>query len=441
MSTPGPSPTAFRPRQTSYLRISPTSVLQMILYLELHHTHWMNVRLPPPSPTLHSCALDPAHTRRERPQNSVLERMLFALRDRIPLKLATEGDGKKHGKEKTHVDVFRGADYQMAFFFRRASDKHVVLLKDKNLHYATRSPRAQPPPPPPQPQPARASKRRRASPSPSRDPSAAPRVDLRNSPDDEQEGSMPPPAKRTTRSQRGGEGEGEGVGEAEVLVVKDEPEDEGFPLGLGYEAGGMEGEEAKPEVDEDVKPVLKVNYQGYRIFGRTLVVIVEPYPPLSASDLARPNLLQTEIRQLSASVAPSSYRGSASVAAQGRGYRGGTLSATPVPLAGRSRGEMLFRREEGSETPGLTPSPRGGGGAGAGEAEGEGEGGEEDGQLRRLREDTQLLANEFDAVDDMADDADELPSLDAVLAKRSARGAAAVVEKGADEEGEADEHA
>lgn len=40
----GPSRTGFRPRQSNYLRISPTTVLQMILYLEPAHVEWMNVR-------------------------------------------------------------------------------------------------------------------------------------------------------------------------------------------------------------------------------------------------------------------------------------------------------------------------------------------------------------------------------------------------------------
>lgn len=35
----------FAPRKSSYLRISPTLVLQLILYLEPHHVEWMNVRL------------------------------------------------------------------------------------------------------------------------------------------------------------------------------------------------------------------------------------------------------------------------------------------------------------------------------------------------------------------------------------------------------------
>lgn len=151
-----PTTSTYRPRQSSYLRISPSSVLQMILYLEPSHTHWMNVRT---TTCLSSSYLPLTLSDFPPEQDGVLERVLFALKDRIPLKLQQEGDGKKHGKEKTHVDVFRGgtfapslvfllfssekddadfclyrlplhtADYQMAFFFRRSNDKHVVLLK------------------------------------------------------------------------------------------------------------------------------------------------------------------------------------------------------------------------------------------------------------------------------------------------------------------------
>ncbi|GAA5936617.1 hypothetical protein JCM10213_000008 [Rhodosporidiobolus nylandii] len=345
----------FRPRQSSYLRISPTSVLQMILYLEPAHTEWMN--------------------------NDVLERMLYALKDRIPLKLAQEGTGKRTGKEKTQVDVFRGADYQMAFFFRRAYDKHVVMLKDKHLHYATR-------PSQPQPHPAPPPRKRPRSRSPSSSASPA------------------PPAKRTATA-----GEDD-----EIIVVKPEPDADELPPGSLFRAAAAEEEEeqgagfgergeetmeeVKEEVDEDVKPVLKVNYQGYRIFGRTLVVIVEPYPPLPASDLARPRLLQQEIRQLSASVAPEAYKSGAS-------FRASTLSATPAPRRGAAR--PLFRTESATPALGETPVP------------------EEDGQLRRLREETEALAQGFGSDDDEDGQGDagqgegegenELPSLDKVMGK------------------------
>ena len=53
-----PSRSGFRPRQSNYLRISPTTVLQMILYLEPAHVEWMNVRYPLLS------LLPPFHTRR-----------------------------------------------------------------------------------------------------------------------------------------------------------------------------------------------------------------------------------------------------------------------------------------------------------------------------------------------------------------------------------------
>lgn len=46
LSYDGAQGTQFRPRQSSYLRISPTTVLQMTLYLEPSHVDWMNVRYP-----------------------------------------------------------------------------------------------------------------------------------------------------------------------------------------------------------------------------------------------------------------------------------------------------------------------------------------------------------------------------------------------------------
>ncbi|GAA5836229.1 hypothetical protein JCM11251_007401 [Rhodosporidiobolus azoricus] len=370
----------FRPRQSSYLRISPSTVLQMILYLEPAHTEWMN--------------------------NNVLERMLFALRDRIPLKLQEEGAGKRSGKEKSKVDVFRGADYQMAFFFRRANDKHVVLLKDKDLQYTSR-PSQQPPArkPAPAPVPAPSRRRKRARPVVEEEEDGEGDVDLRDAASDEDE-----PIGKRRPAARAADDDDDDV----LVLVKPEPvDDEELPPGSLFrraeEARDGEVKVEEQEIDEEVKPKLKVTYQGYRIFGRTLVVIVEPYPPLAAADLARPRLLQTEIRQLSASVAPEAYRQSASAMS----FRAGTLSATPAPLLRRGRGEnALFRREStvssvggrgGTETP-VPP-------------------GEEDEQMRRLRESTTIFAeNEWEGErhegqGKSAEEDDELPSLDAVLAK------------------------
>ncbi|GAA6033769.1 hypothetical protein JCM8097_004425 [Rhodosporidiobolus ruineniae] len=352
------SSTGFRPRQSSYLRISPTQVLQLTLYLEPHHTAWMN--------------------------NGVLERMLFALKDRIPLKLAQEeGNRKKSGKEKTQVDVFRGADYQMAFFFRRANDKHVVLLKDKHLHYTTK-PSSTPAPPAA----SSSSSRKRA-----RTASTAP-------------GPSPSSKRRAAESKAENNDDDEGV-----VVVKPEPVDEELPFGEGglfrpereedeKDDDEVKVEEPQGEIDEDVKPVLKVNYQGYRIFGRTLVVIVEPYPPLSPADLAlaRPGLLQTEIRQLSASVAPDAYRQSTAAT-----FRGSTLSASATPGPRRRGEEPLFRR--GSTVAGETPGP-GAGAEGATPAptdDGIHKEEEDDGEMAPLRRKTRLFADDLDAADEEGD--------------------------------------
>jgi hypothetical protein len=89
----------YRTRNSMYIRISASSVLQMLLYLDQRHTAWMS--------------------------DDTLERVLAALKDRIARKLGQEAS--KGGKAK--VDVYRGAGYQMAFFFRKTAQKHSVLLK------------------------------------------------------------------------------------------------------------------------------------------------------------------------------------------------------------------------------------------------------------------------------------------------------------------------
>ncbi|BGP52562.1 hypothetical protein JCM8202v2_000117 [Rhodotorula sphaerocarpa] len=401
----GPSRSGFRPRQSNYLRISPTTVLQMILYLEPAHVEWMN--------------------------NSVLERMLMALRDRIPLKLAQEGPGKAKGREKTQVDVFRGTDYQMAFFFRRSSDKHVVLLKHKHFY--------DPPPsqagsqPQPQPQPGRPSggqKRARSISVPmSGRRAASESVEPGGTGDGDGDDR---PSKRRAGSTRAREplfsGLPEGADDDDVVFVKDEPvEEDGLPPARddqdgearsGVGAGEENLGEVKLEDDEamEAKPTLK----SYRIFGRTLVVIVEPYPPLDPKDLARPlSGLTTEVRQLSASVAPDSYRRRSAAPGGGRS----SISVTPAPAPGDRPGGSLFRREEtedaqslrGSVTPSLA----------AYDTDREEEE-EEDEQMRKLRATSVMLANEWPEAAEQQDGGPsseaDLPSLDDLVKRARGQG-------------------
>ncbi|GAA5935244.1 hypothetical protein JCM3775_007247 [Rhodotorula graminis] len=396
LSHDGVKATRYRPRQSSYLRISPTQVLQMTLYLEPAHVDWMS--------------------------DDILDKMLVALKDRIPLKLAKEIDPKKKGgKERRQVDVYRGTGYQMAFYFRSANDKHVVLLKDKNIHFLTRSPstvrapsRVAPspfPPPPPS--------RKRA-----RTASAAPRDDEGDVLSSGSDGEGPSTAAATPSKRRAGVAASgardEGDAEDELVVVKPEPDEEAPPLGWTESAGGGYEGDVKPEIDEDVKPEVTVTYRGFTIFGRTLVVIVEPYPALDPADLARPRLLDTEVRQLSASVAPESYRNGRSTIP-----RGSSLSVTPAPPRAPGGRGALFRSE-------TTPAESVGGSVAPSElgGEGEGDGDGEDESMRRLREMSMMLANDDDGDED-------LPSLDALVGRargrRNVEGAA--VEPDTGEEG------
>ncbi|KAH9819700.1 hypothetical protein DFH28DRAFT_1080269 [Melampsora americana] len=50
------------------------------------------------------------------------------------------------------------------------------------------------------------------------------------------------------------------------------------------------------ENEEDRKPELKVNYQGFSIFGKTLIIVVEPFPSLSNDELNLYNPHNHQIR-------------------------------------------------------------------------------------------------------------------------------------------------
>ncbi|KAM0793643.1 hypothetical protein ACM66B_001074 [Microbotryomycetes sp. NB124-2] len=216
------SKTEFRPRQASYLRISPRQVLQLVMYLEPAHVNWMT--------------------------DDRLDRVLHALKERIPTKLRKEEThGKRKtsvAKEKTQVDVYRGSDYQMAYFFRRAGKKHVVMLKDKRLIY-------------PEPVVMQANVQTKT-----RHTHGAPQTD----------------------------------GE---VVIKAEDEETSISV---PEEGNIIGQMATDAGDVDAKPELQVNYQSYTIFNRCLVVIIEPYPALPATHSAYKRALagDEEVRQLSA---------------------------------------------------------------------------------------------------------------------------------------------
>ncbi|KAM0753204.1 hypothetical protein T439DRAFT_323839 [Meredithblackwellia eburnea MCA 4105] len=255
----------YQTRQTSYLRISAHEVLQMELYLEEYNVAWMN--------------------------DDYLERMLVALKDKIPIKVRAETANKSEKQDpnpKPKIDVFRGFGYQIAYYFRRMAQQHAVLLKDKRLYYpeATRSP------------PAKRAKTNVSEPTTSTSKSTG-TMDLTSHDDD------------LADLDEGGAGNNE-----RAPVVKDEDDDVVIIPEEGDEGPGEGADyEEEPKPDLDAKPLLKVDYKGYSIHKHSLVVIIEPYPPLSDEQrkLNRMTEQPTEIRQLSASVAPESFRMPSSV--------------------------------------------------------------------------------------------------------------------------------
>ncbi|SGY37903.1 BQ5605_C003g01912 [Microbotryum silenes-dioicae] len=286
ISTMDRPPMRFQPRQAHYLRVSPHTVLQFILYMEPAHVHWMT--------------------------EDRLMRVLSALRERIPTKLRNEQEPakKKSGgaREKQQIDVYRGQDYQMLFYFRSMGKRHVVLHKHERQRVYPIAfmpppprPKAQKPPPPPR---ASTSKRTRESAS----------VDLTSHEDDYEDGNEEQPAKRSTAQPD--------------LFIKDE-DDEQDPRTLLKSAQTSETIDPHEEDKDDVKPEVHVLYKSYSIYNRALVVVIEPWPALSAADLPRPSAIPNEIRQLSATPLPE------------RPGRVGSSSLTPAPP--RRSGRPLFR--------------------------------------------------------------------------------------------------
>ena len=154
---------------------------------------------------------------------------------------------------------------------------------------------------------------------------------------------------------------------------------------------------------------------------------MEPYPPLDPKDLAaRPlagfssSSTDGEVRQLSASVAPDSYRR--------RGLVGrSSISVTPAPAPESRPGGALFRREATTEQDdaqsarrgvSVTPSV-----AGLLDDDDDGGGGleEEDDQMRALRATSTLLANDWPPA---AEGDDGLPSLEDIISRSRGGGVA-----------------
>ncbi|GAC96414.1 hypothetical protein PHSY_003994 [Pseudozyma hubeiensis SY62] len=334
----------FTQRNVFYLRASPYVVLQTILYLDYRHVEWMN--------------LNP----------SILTQVLSILRTRIMPKLRKESDssGKLSAmSKKERVDVYSDRDFQVAYFFRRMDDRHSVLLKEKSLVFPSDPSLGEvkveeegegnlhAPIPRATPAPGRAASVVAGTSGAQDAESNAQPVRIKDSPEtqeairsspnasmaalsgaddnslfrgpaeeDEEALAMPPPASTSTRRTRSssatvpeGSRRSKRVRIQEEIDVKPEPApaqtaDPGAaPPQQGEEDDHTNGYDdaivITEEDEEKMKPKLHVRYAGFRIFGKLLVLVVEPSKRTLA---AHPELFgerrATEVRQLS--VAPRS---------------------------------------------------------------------------------------------------------------------------------------
>ncbi|SPO23035.1 uncharacterized protein UTRI_01713 [Ustilago trichophora] len=442
----------FTQRNVFYLRASPYVVLQTILYLDYRHVEWMN--------------LNP----------SILTQVLSILRTRIMPKLRKESDssGKLSAmSKKERVDVYSDRDFQVAYFFRRMDDRHSVLLKEKSLIFPSDPslgevkvedegegrlhapiPRATPAPSGRAESVVAAVRDGESSEQPMRIKDS-PEAEVRSSSpnasmaslsgandnalfrggidEDADAQSMPPPASTSTRRTRSKSRSAADQPNRRSKRVRIQEEVKPDPAVIDVDASTTDPQgptrqednqaqadydnaaiEITEEDEEKMKPKLHVKYAGFRIFGKLLVLVVEPSKRTLA---AHPELFgekkATEIRQLS--VAPHSMtpgianNRSGSVQARftslepaERSSRNASVGRGVTPLF---RGATPAESEVGG-TPGpmrssVTPAPRGASvmeNSAVGSIEGDGGEADDDGptigELEGIELATQMLARE-----------------------------------------------
>lgn len=100
----------YRTRQSYYLRTGPHSSLQLVLYIDPSHVHWMNVSRQRKESASLSWLAD---LTRLSLQDDVLSRMLIALKERIPVQLNKElhQSAASKAKQKNKVEVYRGSEH------------------------------------------------------------------------------------------------------------------------------------------------------------------------------------------------------------------------------------------------------------------------------------------------------------------------------------------
>jgi hypothetical protein len=101
------SPSKYSARNVYYVRISPSGAMRLLLLLDRSHIHWMD--------------------------DDKFRRVLEVLKPRLLPKLNKESENLGTGVgSKGKIDVYRGAGYQMAYFFRKVCNASRGDLKEMN---------------------------------------------------------------------------------------------------------------------------------------------------------------------------------------------------------------------------------------------------------------------------------------------------------------------
>ncbi|CAB4487695.1 hypothetical protein RhiirA5_486077 [Rhizophagus irregularis] len=94
-----------------YLRISEKQVLPLIIYLRQENLSWFN--------------------------DIIFQEILSALQRIIPKKFLGK---KKNASDKSLSDIYRGSNFQFAYYFRPTDVKHSILIKDNPIIFSPSNP-------------------------------------------------------------------------------------------------------------------------------------------------------------------------------------------------------------------------------------------------------------------------------------------------------------
>lgn len=330
-------------RNIFYLRTSPHVVLQTILYLDPRDLKWMNSNAHHDYEETESDQDRNGGNRYEEDEKStgdlIWNRALSKLRYKIMPKLKSEsieGDQLSSTNKKEKVDVHIEPDFQMAYFFRKVSGKHAVLLKQKELRFpesgaaaaaasTAQQSRDMMPPPllPASAMSSHAADSMPASRLSARELNQTNNVLFEGSRISNEESAIQieveEDVKPPNNLKRGREDESNGskdVFSHSVRIKQEEEEDDddelqildSMPISVAQEQQSMESIDVDA-MQDDKKPHLHVDYSGFRIFGKCFIVVIEP---TKRTKRLRSSLFQTvkpvERHQLSATPVPRQYR-------------------------------------------------------------------------------------------------------------------------------------